>query len=64
MSDLDFVIEVRDDVNSAGDGKQDVEGKWVQERVFLSGLSLGSGETLHEVDLLDALSENRELGKT
>ena len=64
MSDLDFVIAVRDDADSAGDGKRDVEGKRVRERVFLSGLSSGSGETLREVDALDALSENRELGKT
>ena len=62
MSDFDFVIVVRDDVDSAGDGKRDVEG--TRERKFLSGLSSGSGETLREVDALDASSENRELGKT
>ena len=62
MSDFDLVRVVRDDVDSAGDGKRDVEG--TRERSFLSGLISGSGETLREVDALDALSENRELGKT
>ena len=62
MSDFDFVIAVRDDVDSAGDGKWDVEG--TLGRNFLSGLTSGSGETLREVDALDASSENRELGKT
>ena len=64
MSDFDFVIAVRDDVDSAGDGKRDVEGTRLRERTFLSGLSTGSGETLREVDTLDASSENREVGKT
>jgi hypothetical protein len=62
VSDFDFVIVVRDDVDSAGDGKRDVEG--TRGRFFLSCLSSGSGETLREVDALDASSENRELGKT
>jgi hypothetical protein len=67
VSDFDFVIVVRDDVDSAGDGKRVVEGTRgtrVPED-FLSGLSSDSGETLREVDGLDALSsENRELGNT
>lgn len=63
MSDFDFVIVVRDDVDSAGDGKRDEEGTRVPED-FLSGLSSGSGETWREVDGLDASSENRELGNT
>ena len=62
MSDFDFVKVVRDDVDNAGDEKRDMEG--TRERNFLSGLSSGSGETLREVDALDASSENRELGKT
>jgi hypothetical protein len=45
VSDFDFVIAVRDDVvESAGDGKRDVEGTRVPED-FLIGLSSGSGET-------------------
>ena len=44
MSDLDFVIVVRDEVDSAGDEKRDVEGTRLPED-FLSGLSSGSGET-------------------
>lgn len=61
MSDFDFVV-VRDDVDSAGDGRRDMEG--TRERDLLSGLSSGSGETPREVDALDEWSENRELGKT
>ena len=65
MSDFDFVIIVRDDdVDSAGDGKRDVEGTRERTSFFGSGLSSGSGETLREVDALDESSENRELGKT
>lgn len=64
MSDFDLAILVRDDVDSAGDGKREVEGTRVRERTFLSGLSSGSGEILREVDALDASSENREQGKT
>ena len=56
------MIVVRDDVDSAGDGKRDVEGP--RGRCFLTGLGSGSGETLREVDALDASSENREVGKT
>ena len=64
MSDFDFVIVVRDDVDSAGDERRDVEGTRVPED-FLRGLSSGSGETLREVDALDASSsENREVGNT
>ena len=64
MSDLDFVIVLRDDVDSAGGGKRDVEGTRVPED-FLRRLSSGSGETLREVEGLDASSsENREVGNT
>lgn len=49
-------------MDNVGDGRRKVEG--TPERDFLSGLRSGSGETFREVDALDALSENRELGKT
>ena len=63
MSGFDFMV-VRDDVDRAGDGKRDLEGTREREWVFLSDLDSGSGETLREVDALDASSENREVGKT